>query len=184
MDLACGRVYYVVINLSHQCACRRAFSSIHSLWKDTRITRPPCCVVDNDMFNTSWFVRPIRTSHSFTHGHFCHACDTLVALLLNTLVALLLNTLVALLFITLVALLLNTHDNTIPILVLIRYGLVERGAGMLQTNAFDVTYEDSQCISCGQCTLVCPTGALAEQSVWREVLEKLDSRRVTSMVQV
>jgi ferredoxin len=103
---------------------------------------------------------------------------------INTLVALLFNPLVALLFNTLVALLFNTHGNTLPILVLIRYGLVERGAGMLQTNAFDVTYEDSQCISCGQCTLVCPTGALAEQSVWREVLEKLDSRKVTSMVQV
>jgi hypothetical protein len=50
----------------------------------------------------------LSASHSFTHGHFCHACDTLVALLFNNLVALLFNSLLALLFNTLVALLFNT----------------------------------------------------------------------------
>jgi formate hydrogenlyase subunit 6/NADH:ubiquinone oxidoreductase subunit I len=64
------------------------------------------------------------------------------------------------------------------------FGMVERGAGMLQTTAFDRALADTQCISCGQCTLVCPTGALTEQSVWRDVLSALNARTHTTMVQV
>lgn len=35
----------------------------------------------------------------------------------------------------------------------------------------------SACIECGQCSSVCPTGAISEHSDWREVLDLLGSKR-------
>lgn len=63
-------------------------------------------------------------------------------------------------------------------------GFVERGAGRLPVTVFDQSLADTKCISCGQCTLVCPVGALIETPHWHEVLHTLDARRRISAVQV
>ena len=38
------------------------------------------------------------------------------------------------------------------------------------TEALDL----SKCISCGQCAVVCPVGAITERSEWRQVQEELE----------
>ena len=38
-------------------------------------------------------------------------------------------------------------------------GFAERGSGRLPVTVFDQALADTNCISCGQCTLVCPVGA-------------------------
>jgi iron-only hydrogenase group A len=63
-------------------------------------------------------------------------------------------------------------------------GFAERGSGRLPVTVFDISLAESRCISCGQCTLVCPVGALIETPHWREVLHILDARRRISAVQV
>lgn len=63
-------------------------------------------------------------------------------------------------------------------------GFAERGSGRLPVTVFDKSLTDTKCISCGQCTLVCPTGALIEAPHWHDVLHTLDARRRVSAVQV
>lgn len=63
-------------------------------------------------------------------------------------------------------------------------GFAERGSGRLPVTVFDQSLADTQCISCGQCTLVCPVGALIETPHWHDVLHTLDARRRISVVQV
>lgn len=63
-------------------------------------------------------------------------------------------------------------------------GFAARGEGRLPVTVFDRSLAETNCISCGQCTLVCPTGALIETPHWHEVLHTLDARRRVSAVQV
>jgi len=63
-------------------------------------------------------------------------------------------------------------------------GFAERGSGRLPVTVFDQSLADTKCISCGQCTLVCPVGALIETPHWHDVLHTLDAHRRVSVVQV
>ena len=63
-------------------------------------------------------------------------------------------------------------------------GFAERGSDRLPVTVFDQSLADTNCISCGQCTLVCPVGALIETPHWHEVIHTLDSHRRVSAVQV
>lgn len=63
-------------------------------------------------------------------------------------------------------------------------GFAEKGSGRLPVTVFDQSLADTNCISCGQCTLVCPVGALIETPHWHEVLHTLDAHRRVSVVQV
>ena len=63
-------------------------------------------------------------------------------------------------------------------------GFAERGSGRLPVTVFDQSLADTQCISCGQCTLVCPVGALIETPHWHDVLHTLDAHRRVTAVQV
>ena len=63
-------------------------------------------------------------------------------------------------------------------------GFAEHGAGRLPVTVFDKPLSETPCISCGQCTVVCPVGALIETPHWHEVLHTLDAHTRLSAVQV
>jgi iron-only hydrogenase group A len=63
-------------------------------------------------------------------------------------------------------------------------GFAGHGSDRLPVTVFDQSLADTNCISCGQCTLVCPVGALIEAPDWHDVLHTLDAHRRVSVVQV
>lgn len=63
-------------------------------------------------------------------------------------------------------------------------GFAERGYERVPVTVFDRPLSETKCISCGQCTLVCPVGALIEAPHWHDVLHTLDSGKRVCVVQV
>ena len=63
-------------------------------------------------------------------------------------------------------------------------GFGGRGFDRRPVTVFEAPLSETNCISCGQCTLVCPVGALIETPHWHDVLHTLDSHRRVSVVQV
>lgn len=62
-------------------------------------------------------------------------------------------------------------------------GFAERGSDAVPITVFDKELSDTDCISCGQCTWVCPVGALVEVPDWQRVLHQLDTGRRKTVVQ-
>lgn len=63
-------------------------------------------------------------------------------------------------------------------------GFAGHGGDRLPVTVFDRPLSETGCISCGQCTLVCPVGALIEAPHWHDVLHTLDAHRRVTAVQV
>lgn len=69
---------------------------------------------------------------------------------------------------------------------------IQQAVGVINTNrrgfdavigcAFEETLDKTACVGCGQCTLVCPTGALAENDSTKEVFAALNNPELTVVV--
>ena len=63
------------------------------------------------------------------------------------------------------------------------YSMTERGYKTLPMTPFEVPVYETECTSCGQCALFCPTGAIVENSAVRVVLEELEKKEKILIVQ-
>lgn len=62
-------------------------------------------------------------------------------------------------------------------------GVVGRGFASVIGTAFNAPLQTTQCVNCGQCVAVCPTGALAENNNLREVFRAIGDPSKTVVVQ-
>jgi iron-only hydrogenase group A len=60
---------------------------------------------------------------------------------------------------------------------------IGRGSKTIVGTAFDAGLNVSSCINCGQCVMVCPTGALREQSTIKEVLSAINDPNMVVVAQ-
>lgn len=63
------------------------------------------------------------------------------------------------------------------------YDFIKRGFNMKLATAFDCNMDESVCIDCGQCIIVCPTAALKEKSAISDVFEGVFDKSKVSVVQ-
>ena len=59
-----------------------------------------------------------------------------------------------------------------------------RSSDIVVTTAYDKPMEATDCVLCGQCTLVCPTGAIVERDATQRVLRALQNKSKHVIVQV
>lgn len=62
-------------------------------------------------------------------------------------------------------------------------GVVNRGFASVVGTAFNEPLQTTQCVNCGQCVAVCPTGALSENNNLREVFRAIGDPSKTVVVQ-
>ena len=63
------------------------------------------------------------------------------------------------------------------------YDIVERGFGAVAAPAFHASLKDTPCVQCGQCIMVCPTGALHGKDDTDEVWQALADPEVFTIIQ-
>ncbi len=63
------------------------------------------------------------------------------------------------------------------------YSMVGRGHTTYPATPFDVPVYETACTGCGQCSFVCPVGAIIENPDWRRVLEELEKHEKVLIVQ-
>lgn len=61
---------------------------------------------------------------------------------------------------------------------------INRGFEAVVSPAFELPLEETQCVQCGQCMAVCPTGAITEREYVKEVKKALVNPNQTVIVQV
>lgn len=60
---------------------------------------------------------------------------------------------------------------------------INRGSNTVIGTAYNMGLNTSSCVNCGQCILVCPTGALSEKNHFGEIRQALDDPQKTVVVQ-
>lgn len=63
-------------------------------------------------------------------------------------------------------------------------GFAHRGTDAMVTPSFDRRLEDTNCVSCGQCRVVCPTGALTIRHDMTKLRRALDDKDVRVVAQI